>query len=82
MHTEEEKLIPNQVYLLRAELLPMSFIVKPNERFRLKITNYESTAIDQPMIHWYGQKIGTDTYHHDVTHPSRLVLPQRQKNLP
>ena len=28
------------------------------------------------MIHWYGAKLGTDTYHHSPAHPSRLLLPR------
>jgi len=35
--------------------------------------------IDAPMTHWYGQKVGTDTYHHDKAQPSRLVLPERPR---
>lgn len=29
------------------------------------------------MTHWYGQKVGTDTYHHDARHPSCLRLHER-----
>lgn len=74
-HDAEQALVPGEIYLLRVELLPMSFLVQPGERLRLEISNYDSTMIDQPMTHWYGQKVGTDTYHHDRSHPSRLVLP-------
>jgi hypothetical protein len=28
------------------------------------------------MFQWYGLKVGTDTYHHDAVHASRLVLPE------
>jgi hypothetical protein len=28
------------------------------------------------MFQWYGLKVGTDTYHHDAAHPSRLILPE------
>lgn len=76
-HERRLSVTPGQVYELRVELLPMSFVVRPGERIRLEISNNDSTATDQPMTHWYGQKVGTDTYHHDSVHPSRLVLPER-----
>jgi len=31
------------------------------------------------MTHWYGQKVGTDTYHHNAAHPSRLRLNERPR---
>lgn len=31
------------------------------------------------MTHWYGQKVGSDTYHHDALHPSRLRLHERPR---
>jgi hypothetical protein len=31
------------------------------------------------MTHRCGQKVGTDTYHHDAAHPSRLLLPERPR---
>jgi len=74
-HDRTEPLAPGQVYELRIELLPMSFLVKPGERLRLEISNFDSLMVDAPMTHWYGQKVGTDSYHHDQAHPSRLVLP-------
>ncbi len=74
-HDKIDPLTPGKAYELRIELLPMSFLVKPGERLRLEISNFDSLIVDAPMTHWYGQKVGTDTYHHDAAHPSRLVLP-------
>lgn len=75
-HKKREPLVPGEIYEMRVELTPMSVVVKPGDRLRLEITNCDSTVIDQPMIHWYGQKVGTDTYHHNDAHPSRLMLPR------
>ncbi|WP_397474897.1 CocE/NonD family hydrolase [Pusillimonas sp.] len=74
-HGEVDSLTPGTVYEMRIELLPMSFLVKPGERIRLEISNFDSLIADAPMTHWYGQKVGTDTYHHDAVHQSRLILP-------
>lgn len=78
-HQKAEPVDPGKPYELRIELLPMSFLVRQGERLRLEISNYESQLIDQPMIHWYGQKVGADTYHHDSAHPSRVLLPERAR---
>jgi uncharacterized protein len=76
-HQKAEPVEPDEIYELRLELLPMSFLVKKGERLRLELSNTESQLIDQPMTHWYGQKVGTDTYHHDAAHPSLVLLPER-----
>ncbi len=76
-HDKEEPIVPGQVVLLRVELMAMSFVVKAGQRLRLEISNHDSLAIDQSMTHWYGQKVGSDTYHHDAQFVSRLLLPER-----
>ena len=78
-HAFAEPIEPGQVYELRVELLPMSVRVFPGQRLRLEISNWESAITEAPMTHWYGQKHGTDTYHHNATHPSRLRLHERQR---
>jgi uncharacterized protein len=75
-HGTPEMLEPGRIYDMRVELMPMSVLVKPGNRLRLEITNWDSALLDQPMIHWYGKKVGTDTYHHDAGHPSHLLLPR------
>ena len=75
-HQARQPLTPGEVVEMRLELLPMSAVVKPGDRLRLEITNFDSTILDQPMIHWYGAKLGTDTYHHSLDYPSRLLLPR------
>ena len=49
------------------------------ERMRLEISNRESAITEAPMTHWYGQKVGVDTYHHNQAHPSCLRLHERPR---
>lgn len=78
-HDRAEPIVPGEVYEFRIELLPMSVLVAKGERLRLEISNWESAITEAPMTHWYGQKVGTDTYHHDNKHPSRLRLHERPR---
>ena len=78
-HDREEPIEPGQVYELRVELLPMSVLVRKGERLRLEISNWESAITEATMTHWYGQKVGADTYHHNARHPSRLRLHERPR---
>ena len=72
-HSQVEPLVPGEVYELRVELLPMSFLARTGDRIRLEITNQDSLITDAPMTHFYGTKVGTDTYHHDRTTPRRCA---------
>lgn len=78
-HTEAEPLTPGEVYELRVELLPMSFLARRGDRIRLSISNHDSVIADAPMTHFYGQKVGTDTYHHDHARPSAIQLQERPR---
>ncbi len=78
-HDRIEPIEPGTVYELRIELLPMSFLVRAGERMRLEISNWESAITEAPMTHWYGQKVGTDTYHHNSRFPSCLRLHERPR---
>ena len=79
IHDQAEPIEPGQTYELWVELMPMSVLVRRGERLRLRISNWESAITEAPMTHWYGQKVGTDTYHHDAAHPSRLCLHERPR---
>jgi uncharacterized protein len=79
LHQKAEPIEPGQIYELRVELLPMPVLVRRGERLRLEISNWESAITEAPMTHWYGQKAGTDTYHHTSAHPSRLRLHERPR---
>lgn len=80
-HDRAEPIEPGQAYEFRIELIPMSVLVASGERLRLEISNWESAITEAPMTHWYGQKVGTDTYHHDAAHPSRLRLHERPRSI-
>ena len=67
---------PGVVYELEVELLPYSFVVAPGERIRLELANADSQPLDYVQI-IYGEKCGTDTYHHSASRPSRLLLHRR-----
>ena len=81
-HDAGSPIEPGRVYELRVELLPMSVLVRAGERLRLELSNWESAITEAPMTHWYGQKVGTDTYHHSPVHPSRLRLHERPRTEP
>jgi hypothetical protein len=74
-HRDPAPLVPGRPYRLRVELLPMSHVVRAGHRLRLDVTNGDSPLADGAFTHDYGTKVGTDTYHHDAAHPSRLLLP-------
>jgi uncharacterized protein len=76
-HDAAEPLEPGVIYELRFELLPMAFLAKTGDRIRLEISNYDSLIADVPMTHFYGQKVGTDTYYHAGEHASCIRLHER-----
>lgn len=78
-HDRAEPIVPDEVYELRVELMPMSVLVRAGDRLRLEISNWESSITEAPMTHWYGQKVGADTYHHNPAYPSRLRLHERPR---
>ncbi len=79
-HQRAEPITPGEVYELRIELMPMSVLVRKGDRLRLELSNWESAITEAPMTHFYGRKVGTDTYHHGPLHPSRLRLHERPMN--
>ena len=78
-HDRAAPIDPDTPYELRVELIPMSVLVRAGQRMRLEISNWESAQTEAPMTHWYGQKVGTDTYFHNAAHPSRLRLHERPR---
>jgi uncharacterized protein len=78
-HHRADPIEPGSVYKLRIGLLPMSVLVRRGKRLRLEITSWESAISEAPMTHWYGQKVGTDTYHHSALHPSHMRLHERPR---
>ena len=78
-HQEALPVVPNEVVNLRFELLPMSFLLRRGDRIRLELSNQDSLIADAPMTHWYGRKVGTDTYHHRAEAFSFLRLHERPR---
>ena len=78
-HDKVEEIEPNKIYELRVELMPMSFLARKGDRLRLEISNQDSLIADAPMTHWYGAKVGRDTYHHNKNYPSHLKLHERPR---
>jgi putative CocE/NonD family hydrolase len=79
LHQREDPIKPGEIIRLRIELLPMSFLARAGDRIRLEISNHDSLIADAPMTHWYGQKVGTDTYYHGGPHPSAIHLHERPR---
>lgn len=73
-HRDTELLDPGAIYELEIALVPLSFAVRAGERLLVEISNADSPLFDGRFVHWYGLKVGTDTYYHGAAHPSRLVL--------
>ncbi len=67
-HLAEEPLIPGEVYEVEVEIWPTSWRFACGNRIVLGIANADRS-------HFYGFKVGRDSYHFGGRHPSRLVLP-------
>ena len=67
-HQSEEPLTPGEIYEVEVEIWPTSWRFARGNRIVLGISNGDRT-------HFYGFKVGRDSYHFGGRHPSRLVLP-------
>jgi uncharacterized protein len=75
-HTNPQPLKPGEVYEFDIEVLPISYVFKKDHRLRLELANGDSPATDGVFSHPYHPTLmGTDTFHHDATYPSCLLLP-------
>lgn len=75
-HRTPEPLIPGEVYELRIGLTHLAHRFAAGSRIRLELCCADSTVTDSQFTHVFSpDMIGTDTFHHDDRHPSRLVLP-------
>lgn len=79
LHNVQEPLEPGKVCELHIKILPLSFPAPERDRIRLETTDQDSLITDAPMTHFYGQKAGTDAYHHDRLHPWALHLHERPR---
>jgi predicted acyl esterase len=75
-HTERAYLTPGRVYDLTIEMTHMAYRFAAGTRIRLELCCSDSTVTDLQFNHIFTpDMVGTDTFHHDVSHPSRLMLP-------
>jgi predicted acyl esterase len=73
-HDKPELLTPGKIYKVEIEIWPTSNLFKKGHRIRIDVACGDSPALDFGG-HYYGIKVGEDTYYHDKDHPSRLILP-------
>ena len=73
-HDFPEPIEPGKIDKYLIEVWPTSNVFKKGHRLRLDIAPGDSCAADFGG-HYYGLKMGTDTYYYDKQHPSHIVLP-------
>lgn len=82
-HRTLEPLVPGEVYELRIGLTHLAHRFAAGSRIRLELCCADSTVTDSQFTHAYTpDMIGTDTFHHDAGHRSRLILPVLSGALP
>jgi putative CocE/NonD family hydrolase len=67
-HENPQPLEPGKVYEFDIEIWPTCWLFKTGHRIRVDITSFD-------LGHHIGHLRGTDTFHHDASRPSHLVLP-------
>lgn len=73
-HTSAVPLSPHDIVELEVPLTPTSFSIGAGEALMLELSNADSPVFDGRFVHWYGLKVGSDTYHYGGRYPSRIVL--------
>ncbi len=74
-HRHESKLQPGDIVLCRVPLMHAAYVVAQGSRLRIEVANGDSPITDPIFSHSYTpDKVGRDTIHHSVDHPSRLLL--------
>jgi putative CocE/NonD family hydrolase len=75
-HKDRAPLVPGTVYELVIEMTHMAYRFAAGNRIRLELCCSDSTVTDLQFNHIFTpDMVGTDTFHHDTTRPSRLILP-------
>ena len=64
----------NKIYKFEIEIWPTCNLFKKGHRIRIDVACGDSPALDFGG-HYYGMKVGTDTYYHEAGHPSHVILP-------
>ena len=73
-HDRPEPIEPGKISQYEIEVWPTSCRFLRGHRLRIDLACYDSNAFDFGG-HYYGLKVGRDTYYYDPIHPSHLVLP-------
>lgn len=74
LHDDPRPIEPGEIYKYEIEIWPTSNVFKKGHRIRLDVACHDSPALDFGG-HYYGIKVGSDTYYHEKEHPSHIILP-------
>lgn len=74
LHDRPRHIEPGRIQRFEIEVWPTCNVFKKGHRIRVDIACGDSPALDFGG-HYYGVKVGSDTYYHEKDHPSHLVLP-------
>jgi predicted acyl esterase len=75
-HTNPQEIEPGKIYKYEIEVLPCAYRFKKGHRIRLDLVNGDSPVTEFIFTHQYFYyKVGTDTFHHNTAHASRILLP-------
>jgi predicted acyl esterase len=74
LHDAPQPIEPNKIYKYEIEVWPTSNLFKKGHRIRIDVACGDSPALDFGG-HYYGIKVGNDTYYHDKDHASHVILP-------
>ena len=68
LHDEPQPIEPGKIYKYEIEVWPTSNLFKKGHRIRIDVACGDSPALDFGG-HYYGIKVGTDTYYHEADAP-------------
>lgn len=75
-HTNPQPIEPGKIYKYDIEVLPCAHCFRAGHRIRLDLSIGDTLFTDSFFTHQYFYyKVGTDTYHHSASYPSRILLP-------
>jgi predicted acyl esterase len=74
LHDKPQRIEPGKIYRYEIEVWSTSNVFKKGHRIRIDVACGDAPPLDFGG-HYYGIKVGTDTYYHDKDHPSHIVLP-------
>jgi predicted acyl esterase len=74
LHDNPKPVEPGRICKYEIEVWPTCNLFKKGHRIRIDVACGDSPALDFGG-HYYGIKVGTDTYYHDKDHPSHMILP-------